>query len=286
MPSSAQWSLGRSAAPSPKSAEVNEFTAKTPKPRGRASVATPLTMEATDLGRVSNRVDGSPVDGPRTPNPGLASGGQPVTRARASGQQVTTGASGQQDGCLQCRRDLSSVAEVRTRQEDTVRMASRPPPRARLSSVAEVRTCQEDTMRVSSVPPPRTRLFSVETAADQETCGTALVSDTGGRQIPGMSMTMSEMSKVSRKSKVTKHSSPVDLAGCEVDGEGVTPGRQRGAAPSRGVRRLPAFPREVIEAPVSNSASRQNACAEESQRPRAALLDKAFSDHLPSGAES
>ena len=160
------------------------------------------------------------------------------------------------------------------------------PPRARLSSVAEVRTCQEDTIQVSSVPPPRARLFSVETAADQETCETALVSDTGGRQIPGMSMTMSEMSKVSRKSKVTKHSSPMDLAGCEVDGEGVTPGRQRGAAPSRGVRRLPAFPREVIEAPVSNSASRQNACAEESQRPRAALLDKAFSDHLPSGAES
>jgi hypothetical protein len=118
-------------------------------------------------------------------------------------------------------------------------------------------------MRVSSVPPPRTRLFSVETAADQETCGTALVSDAGGRQIPGMSMTMSEMSKVSRKSKVTKHSSPVDLAGCEVDGEGVTPGRQRGAAPSRGVRRLPAFPREETEAPVSNSASRQNACVAE-----------------------
>ena len=62
----------------------------------RASVATPLTLEAAALGRVPNRVDSSPVDGPKSPNPSLATGGQQVTRARASGQQVTTGASGQQ----------------------------------------------------------------------------------------------------------------------------------------------------------------------------------------------
>ena len=53
-------------------------------------------MEAADLGRVPNRVDSSPVDSPKSPNPDLANGGQQVTRARASGQQVTTGASGQQ----------------------------------------------------------------------------------------------------------------------------------------------------------------------------------------------
>ena len=40
-------------------------------------------------------------------------------------------------------------------------------------------------------------------------------------------------------------------------------GGKRGAASSRGVRRLPAFPNEVTEAPVSNSASRQNASVAE-----------------------
>ena len=70
--------------------QMNEFTAKTPKPRGRASVATPLTMEAADLGRVPNRVDSSPVESPKSPNPDVANGGQQVTRVRASGQQVTT----------------------------------------------------------------------------------------------------------------------------------------------------------------------------------------------------
>ena len=64
-------------------------------------------------------------------------------------------------------------------------------------------------------------------AADQETCETALASDSGGRQIPGMFMTMSEMSEASRKSTVTAPSNPMDLVGSEVDGECVSPRRQK-----------------------------------------------------------
>jgi hypothetical protein len=193
----------------------------------RASVATPLMMEAAALGCVPNWVGGAPVAGPKSPSAPRwdATKAEPVDHPTMD--EPLWDAS--QTGSLVHQPIDDEWISENTRGTVPCHCSHR------LGHPHSKPSAFWPTQR----PPVCSRWARPDSfAADQETCETALASDSGGRQIPGMFMTMSEMSEASRKSTVTVPSLEVKSMVSAFH-----QGGKRGAAFSRGVRETAGVPR-------------------------------------------